>query len=306
MHYRYAIFDVFTEQAFGGNQLAVLPDARGLDTTTMQTIAREFNFSETTFVLPPHDPAHTRQVRIFTPVSEMPFAGHPNIGTAFALVDGGYVMSASDELTLLFEEQAGLVPVTVTLDQGRARRAELTAPQALQLGREVNPTQVAAALSLDESDIVDQHHKPRLASAGVAFLCIELRTRAALNRSQVLLDHAVQLLKDDNSIGFLLYTFDTGMAETDIQARMYAPLHGVPEDPATGSAAVALAGLLADANAQASGIFTWRIAQGIEMGRPSLLEARAEKQNGAVTHLYVAGTSVLISEGWIRVPQASA
>ncbi len=302
MRYRYYIVDVFTEQPFGGNQLAVLPDARGLSDTAMQKVAREFNFSETTFVLPPADPANTRNVRIFTPQAEIPFAGHPNVGTAYALVAVGEVKTEGASDTLRFEDKAGLVTVSVTSAHGQPVHAELTAPQPPQLGASLQGAAVAQALALPETDIVIARHMPRIASAGLPFLCIELRDRYALARSRVMLDKAEKLLPRDTAAGFLLYTFDGGAQDVDIRARMYAPLHGVAEDPATGSAAAALAGLLAQLHGEAAATLHWRIAQGIEMGRPSLLEATAVKENGVVTAIRVGGAAVMVSEGWIEVP----
>lgn len=295
MRYPYHILDVFTDRPFGGNQLAVLPDARGLDAATMQRIAREFNFSESTFVLPPEDAANTRRVRIFTPFRELPFAGHPNIGTAIALVASGEVEAG----VLRFEEGAGLVPVRVEQDAADALHAELTAPRPPELGDVFEAAELAPVLGLAEADIVIDRHPPRLVSAGIPFLCIELRDRDALARSRLTTDAAERLA--DCATGFLVYTHEAGEG-LDLRMRMYAPAVGVPEDPATGSAAVALAGLLALLDERDTVTLHWRIAQGVEMGRPSLLQASADKQDGAVTAIRVAGMAVRVAEGWIEVP----
>jgi trans-2,3-dihydro-3-hydroxyanthranilate isomerase len=297
MRYRYHILDVFTDRTFGGNQLAVLPDARGLEPATMQRIAREFNFSESTFVLPPEDAANTRRVRIFTPFRELPFAGHPNIGTAVALVASGEVGAG----VLHFEEGAGLVPVRVEQGAGGALRAELTAPQPPELGDVFEAAELASALGLTEADIVIERHPPRLVSAGIPFLCIELRDCAALARSRLTSDAAEQLA--ERATGFLVYTRDTG-EDLDLRMRMYAPAVGVAEDPATGSAAAALAGLLASIDPRADAELHWRIAQGVEMGRPSLLEASADKRGGKVGAIRVGGAAVRVAEGWIEVPRS--
>lgn len=296
MRYPYHILDVFTDRPFGGNQLAVLPDARGLDTATMQRIAREFNFSESTFVLPPEDAANTRRVRIFTPFRELPFAGHPNIGTAIALVASGEV----DAGILRFEEDAGLVPVRVEQDAAGALRAELTAPQPPEPGAVFDPAELAPALGLDTADIVTDRHPPQLISAGIAFLCIELRDRAALARSR-LTANAAERVTPSGAVGVLLYTRDAADG-FDLQARMYGVGVGVDEDPATGSAAAALAGLLALLDERGEVTLRWRIAQGIEMGRSSLLEASADKRDGKVTAIRVGGAAVRVAEGWIEVP----
>lgn len=296
MPYRYFILDVFTAEPFAGNPLAVLPDARGLSAAAMQRIAREFNFSETTFVLPPADTANTRQVRIFTPQKELPFAGHPNIGTAVALV-------ASSEVELgelRFEEGAGLVPVRVERRDGAALYAELTAPQIPELGEPLAPTKVAPALGLEPTDIVTDRHPPQPVSAGIPFLFVELRDREALARSRVINDAAGWLPVEVT--GFMLYTRDSGEHGIDLRARMYAPGVGVPEDPATGSAVAALAGLLALGDGRADATLRWRIAQGVEMGRPSLLEASVDKTGGRVTAIRVGGSAVVVAEGHIEAP----
>lgn len=305
MRYRYYLVDVFSDNAFGGNQLAVLPEAQGLSDVAMQTLAREFNFSESTFVLPPDDPANTRKVRIFTPQAELPFAGHPNVGTAFALVAAGDIAVEAPELTLRFEEKAGLVPVKVSCVDGKPVRAELTAPQAPSMGDTVAVETMAQVLGLEVADIVTTNHPPQIASAGAGILFIELRDRAALARSKARADLAETLLPPDSSVGLYIYTTDTSgkpKLDVDIRARMFAPQHGIVEDPATGGAAAALAGLLATLSEQDNTTLRWRIAQGVEMGRPSFLEATADKQNGAVTAIRVAGASVLVGEGWIEVP----
>ena len=300
MRYRYYIVDVFTDTAFGGNQLAVLPEAQGLDTDTMQRIAREFNFSETTFVLPPKDSANTHQVRIFTPQAELPFAGHPNVGTAFALAAQGHVDTTGGDLTLRFEELAGLVPVKVTLNNGKPVSSELTAPQAPRLGQEFNAAPVAETLSLAEDDIISQQHKPRLSSTGNDILCIEIKDKEALARARIVLDKAEALLPRAQASGFYLYTH-VNEPDIDIRTRMFAPMHGILEDPATGSAAAALAGLLALLDSHDNAHLQWRIAQGIEMGRPSLIHASADKANGDVTAIRVAGSSVVMAEGWLHL-----
>ena len=305
MRYRYYIVDVFTETLFGGNQLAVLPDAQGLDSETMQKIAREFNFSETTFVLPPMKPQNTHHVRIFTPASEIPFAGHPNVGTAFALVAMDDEAIDGNHGVLRFEEQAGLVEVAVTMHDEKPVYSELTAPQEPQLGPELNTNlkTVANMLSLYAEDIATENHLPRSVSVGLPMNYVELASCDALARSRIKIDLAEQLLPNEGPRGVMLYTFDGGDMDVDVRARMYAPLGGVPEDPATGSAAGALAGLLATLDERENAELSWRIAQGVEMGRPSLIEAKADKRDGEVSNIRVGGSSVMVSEGWIDIPE---
>jgi trans-2,3-dihydro-3-hydroxyanthranilate isomerase len=302
MRYRYYTCDVFTERRFGGNQLAVLPDAAGLSSEQMQRIAREFNYSETTFVLPAEDAAHTHKVRIFTPGAEIPFAGHPNIGTAFVLAAIGSLPAAGgDTLQVVFEEAAGPVPVAIRYHDGHPGYCELTAPQALTLGTMPPVEAVAASVGLSPDAVVTSTHPPRVASAGLPFLLVELRDRRALAEGRVRQDEHAALLQLCGGEGVHLYTRDTGVPGVDLRARMYAPLHGVAEDPATGSANVALAGLLAACAPEADGTFAWRIAQGIEMGRPSLLEASAIKRGGGVETVRIGGRSVMVCDGWIEV-----
>jgi trans-2,3-dihydro-3-hydroxyanthranilate isomerase len=304
MRYRYYTCDVFTAQRFGGNPLAVLPEAAGLSSADMQRIAREFNYSETTFVLPPENPAHTRKVRIFTPDAEIPFAGHPNVGTAFVLAAIGAVPTVGAETEVVFEEGAGPVAVAVRCRKGRPIDCELTAPQPLTLGATPSIEAVAESVGLRPEVVVTRTHPPRVASAGLPFLCVELRDRAALAEAQVRHEAHGALMQAIAAEGVLLYTRDTGEAGLDLRARMYAPLHGVPEDPATGSANLALAGLLAARAPEADGAFAWRIAQGVEMGRPSLLQATAIKRGGKVETMRIGGRSVLVCEGWIEVGDA--
>jgi trans-2,3-dihydro-3-hydroxyanthranilate isomerase len=298
MRYQYYICDVFTDTRFGGNQLAVLPTAEGLSDRRMQQIAREFNFSETTFVLPA-EAGHTRRVRIFTPTAELPFAGHPNIGTAFALAVAGEFGPVDTPITITFEERAGLVPVSIHKRDGKRFWCELVAPQRLSLGKTASAQALASAVSLGPGDIVTGTHLPQVASVGMPFLVAELKDRAALERARTNIDGVHALVSEGVSPDVHLYTHSAD--EFDIRARMFAPLDGIPEDPASGSANCALAALLAHCNAAAAGSYHWRIAQGVEMGRPSVLEGRTEKREGVVVYAWIGGASVLVSEGFIEV-----
>ena len=298
MKYNYYTCDVFTDQRFGGNQLAVLPEASGLNDKQMQQIAREFNFSESTFVLPA-DEGSTRKVQIFTPTREVPFAGHPNIGTAFVLATAGEFGEIGESTEVVFEEKAGLVRISIRKSDQGAISCELKAPQVFSLGKELPAEMVAEALCLSASEIVTDIHSPIVASVGLPFLMVELRDRSVLQKAGI------------NPIGFEriadqgvmpdIHLYVRSDDEFDIRARMFAPLDGVPEDPATGSANCALAGLLAHYHESTSGHFEWRIAQGVEMGRPSLLQARAEKTADKVLSTWIGGSCVLVSEGYIYV-----
>ena len=299
MRYRYFTCDVFTDTRFGGNQLAVLPEADGLSDEQMQQIAREFNFSETTFVLPP-EAGHDRRVRIFTPPREVPFAGHPNIGTAFVLASMGAFGPLDVPRSVTFEEQAGLVPVAIEKREGGRIWCELTAPQGLTLGKTVSAQAVAAAVSLSADDILTTAHAPQMASVGLPFLIAELRDRDALERSRPDISGLEGLIADGIELPDVHLYVKTSDG-FDIRARMFSPMDGVPEDPATGSANCALVGLLSHLDEAAGGTFSWRIAQGVEMGRPSVLEARTEKRDGEVVNVWIGGESVMVSEGLIEV-----
>jgi len=298
MDYRYYICDVFTDTRFGGNQLAVVPEARGLSAEQMQQIAREFNFSESTFVLPA-EAGHTRRVRIFTPTTELPFAGHPNVGTAFALAAAGEFGPLDEPITVTFEEKAGVVPIAIQRRDGTGIWCELAAPGRLSLGKTISPASLAAAVSLTADDVVTTTHPPQVASVGLPFLFAELRDRAALERARPDMGGIDALAAQGVVPDVHLYVHSAD--DFDLRARMFAPLDGVPEDPATGSANCALAALLSHYDAAASGAFRWRIAQGVEMGRPSVLEARTEKRDGVVVVARIGGLSVLVSEGIIHL-----
>jgi trans-2,3-dihydro-3-hydroxyanthranilate isomerase len=304
LKYRFYTCDVFTETRFGGNPLAVLPKGEGLSDRQMQQITREFNFSETAFVFPAKA-GHTRHVRIFTPGGEIPFAGHPNVGTAFVLAGTGEFGEITSSLTVTFEEKAGLVSVAIRAEQGNIVSCELAAPQSLSLGKTVPAELVASAVSLDREDIVTDTHHPQICSVGLPFVFTELRDRAALERARINMSGFEALC--DLGVNPQLHLY-VRVSESepdwhgfDIRARMFAPLSGVPEDPATGSASCALAGLLAHYKEGPSGSFAWRIAQGVEMGRPSTLIARAEKADGTVQATWVGGSCVMVSEGFIQV-----
>jgi trans-2,3-dihydro-3-hydroxyanthranilate isomerase len=298
MGYHYYICDVFTDTRFGGNQLAVLPEADGLSDQRMQQIAREFNFSETTFVFP-SEAGHTRRVRIFTPTAELPFAGHPNIGTAFVLATAGEFGTIDTSITVTFEEKAGLVPIDIRKHKGRPLWCELAAPESLSLGKTIAIETLASAVSLTPNDIVTKTHVPQVASVGLPFLLAELTDRDALERARPNIEGLDALVAEGVPPDVHLYTYSAD--EFDIRARMFAPLDNIPEDPATGSANCALAGLLTHYKEAIDGGFHWRIAQGVEMGRPSLLEARAEKRDGIVMATWIGGACVLVSEGVLEV-----
>jgi trans-2,3-dihydro-3-hydroxyanthranilate isomerase len=293
--------DVFTDRRFGGNPLAVVPDARGLTSAQMQAIAAEFNLSETTFVLPPQDGAHTAHVRIFTPRAELPFAGHPNVGTAFVLARATASAArptAGD--TMIFEEKAGLVRIKLLRDRSVVTGARLAAPQSFSIGKNIDREIVASACSVAAADLDTRAHQPCIASCGIPLIFAALTSRAALAaarpRSEIFAQHVPTTL----ATGIHLYV-EVATPAADIETRMFAPLYGVTEDPATGSANVALIGLLATLRPERDLRLERKISQGVDMGRPSLMQASAEKRAGAIVAAHIGGSCVPVMSGVITL-----
>ena len=300
MDINFVTVDVFTDRQFGGNPLAVVLDAKGLDETQMQAIAAEFNLAETTFVLPPANPENTAEVRIFTPKSEMPFAGHPNIGTAYVLGRMGSSYGRKLPEPFVFEEKAGLVRLDLTRKDGLLTGATLVTPQPLQTGRTISNEIIAEACSIAAADIDLRNHAPLVVSCGAPFVATELKTRGALvaarPRSEIFSRH----LPMDLVTGVFLYWQGTG-EPFDIECRMFAPLFGIPEDPATGSANAAMIGLLAQLMPEKAIEISKRVSQGSQMNRPSVIEASARKVPGSETLLRIGGDCVPVSEGRITL-----
>ena len=290
MAHRFIITDVFTDRPFGGNQLAVFPDGAGIPDALMQRYAHELNFSETTFVLPPRKPDHTHRVRIFTPHGELPFAGHPNIGTAVVLA-----AASPDAVQLVFDEDVGTVRVAATSD-GRNGFAELS----LNGDVEIRPCAVGAAalarmLTLPESEIGPR--APWMAGIGIRFCCIPLSGTEAVAAAKFDIA-AWEKIFPETSWARQIYAIGGEFAPGGtLKVRMWGPSVGVAEDPATGSAAGILAASLAAALPDPDGSFTWQIEQGAELGRPSFITASAEKRDGRVTSIRVGGNAVIVGEG---------
>lgn len=302
---RYCTVDVFTSTRFGGNPLAVFPDARSFNPATMQRIAAEFNYSETTFVLPPADPANTAQVRIFTPAAEIPFAGHPNVGTGYVLGRDGTVFGRAVGDRMVFEEGAGLVQVEVLRTAGAVTGGRIRAPQAPQVGRRFEPVDIAPLAGLDPADLTETTHPPVEASVGLTFICAEVGSMAAVGQASPSLgafqDFTARYPAPAGGPHMLLiYTRDTG---TDglLRARMFPPLIGVNEDPATGSAAAALGGLLGTLHDGPDGVLQVSIDQGVEMGRPSRIEVDVTIAGGSVSAVTVAGPCVPVMSGELEL-----
>ncbi len=301
MKLNFVTVDVFTDRQFGGNPLAVVLNAEGLSTERMQAIAAEFNLAETTFVLPPVDPKNTAEVRIFTPRAEMPFAGHPNVGTAFVLARAGesYGRKISGD-RMVFEEKAGLVNMELTREGGIVVATRLAAPVPLSFGEEIAPEIVMQACSLKAEDLKLDVHPPRVASCGAPLLFVELRSREALKSAAPRPEVFAGELPRERIVGIHLYV-QAAEGNIDIQTRMFAPEHGIPEDPATGGANVALIGLLAHHRPEADIVLARTIGQGFDMGRPSVLQASAEKKGGKVIATYIGGRCMPMMSGVIEL-----
>ena len=272
--YPFVTVDVFTQARFGGNPLAVFTDARGLTDAQMQSLAAEMNLSETTFILPPTDPAHTARVRIFNRTSEMPFAGHPSVGTGYVLAQRG----SAGVITL--EVPAGIVEVTVERDaEGAPIGAVISAPQPLTLGPELEPATIAACVGIDVAGVIVSEHRPVEASVGINFIIAQVSEAALASATPDLAafrEAAGNHPEGAMRLSILIYSREQGR----IRARMFAPLTGTWEDAATGSANAALAALLLSLTADQTG--KYEVTQGIEMGRPSRLKLTARREDGAI------------------------
>lgn len=301
MQHKYYTADVFTDRPFGGNQLAVFTDAASIPGEVMQQVARELNLSETVFVLPPENPAHTCKLRIFTPAVEMPFAGHPTVGTAYVLAAIGAIELSGDKTHVVFEEGVGPVPVGIFAQDGIVTHTQLTAARAPEASASpVAAALVAEILGIDASDLADAPWQPQVVSCGVPFLFVTVRNRDILARTRV-----NRVLFDAHLAGtsgeqLFVLCFDPELEGSDIRARMYAPEFGIEEDPATGSAVAALGGYLG-ARLGVEGTISRRVEQDFEMGRPSILDLEAEVRGGTVDRVRVGGKSVLMSEGFMNL-----
>jgi trans-2,3-dihydro-3-hydroxyanthranilate isomerase len=302
MKVRFFTADVFTDRPFTGNQLAVLPDARAIPEELLLPIAREFNYSETTFVYPPHHPNHTRRVRIFTPGAEVPFAGHPTIGTAVVLAAVGEIPLTGNETSIVLEENVGPVPVTIRARNGVAIGAQLSVAKLPEVGPPPPArTTLAEMLSLEPSQLVGGPNGPQAVSCGLPFLIVQVKDRAAVAAAHVRMDVWESTLKRYWAPDVMVVARDPELDGSHLRARVFVPGLAVPEDPATGSCAAALAGYLAAREALPNGAFRWVMEQGFEMGRPSILELEADKRDGAVVAVRVAGDAVLVSEGSMEI-----
>lgn len=298
MQLPYHVLDVFTDRPFTGNPLAVVQQADHLSQQQMQAIAREFNLSETVFVQAPRADNALAHVRIFTPAKELPFAGHPTVGTACLLSELGIAPQGEDERFVL-EEGVGPVPVRVHRAPDRPAYAELTTAQLPEYGS-TRPTDavVAEILGLEPSDLGSEGEVVRTASCGMPFVLVPVRAPEVL--AGIALDVAAWRRSLMGQWAQELYVYARGY-EGELRARMFAPAMGIAEDPATGAAAAALAGALATESPIIEGRLHWVIHQGVEMGRPSQLHISAERAGSAVTAVRVGGYAVRVAEGTLFV-----
>ncbi|MHC5652741.1 PhzF family phenazine biosynthesis protein [Stappia sp. ICDLI1TA098] len=297
---RYFVLDVFTNQALAGNPLAVVMDAEGLSDQRMQAIASEFNLSETVFVLAPQNPAHSAKLRIFTPAKELPFAGHPTVGTAILMAMERFgEIDADQNAMVILEEGVGNVRCGVVLKPNAAGFAEFDVPR---LPRPADPLAdrdiIAAALSLEPNEIGFENHRPCSYDAGVPFAFVPVANLAALSRARP------RNANWDEAFGGLgsgaaayVYCRQTAASGSTFSARMFAPAMGIVEDPATGSAAAAFAGVVRHFDKPTDGTHNLRIEQGVDMGRPSMIDLEIDIQAGALKAARIGGQAVIIAKG---------
>jgi trans-2,3-dihydro-3-hydroxyanthranilate isomerase len=303
MKRQFYTLDVFTDTPLAGNPLAVVRDGEGLDDARMQAIAREFNLSETIFLLPPKDPVNTARIRIFTPSRELPFAGHPTIGAAvlIGLLEAPELIRAQDIL-IVIEEEIGDISCTVSHRRGQAPRAHFTLPRLPQpAGMAGESLAIALALGLDEEDIGFDNHAPCIFSAGNAFCFVPVATRAAIARARPDFSAWPQAFGHMERGAAFLYTRQCVHADSDFHARMFAPGLGVTEDPATGSAVAAFAGVIMQSEAMRDGSHVLMVEQGFEMGRPSFISLGLEVAGGRLMEASIGGSTILLQQGTIDI-----
>ncbi len=300
--FEYVTLDVFTDRKFGGNQLAVFPDARGIPEELLLTIAREFNYSETTFCYPPVNPAHAANVRIFTPGAEVPFAGHPTVGTAIALVASGKFGSPSGESRIVLEEKVGPIPVTVRIGTDGSAFAQFSVAKLPEVGPPApSRSMLAKILSINTEDVLSARYAPEPVSCGLPFLMVGVTGLDALERARVRFEKWETTLQSAWAPDLFVFAKDPAGGDTHYRARCFVPSCSVPEDPATGSANACFAGYLAMRERAKDGAFRWTVDQGVEMGRASRIEIEADKAAGSVTAIRVGGAAVQVMRGTLHI-----
>ena len=302
MERRYAIWDVFTAKPLAGNPLAVVLDAGGLTSAEMQAIACEFNLSETVFVLPPRLPSHTAHIRIFTPSTELQFAGHPTVGAAIQLAEDRISGAAADcDALVVLEEGIGSVRVGVVGRTGQAPYAEFDVPKLPELsGAPAHDDRIAAALGLSPQEIGFENHRPSQYEAGMPFTFVPVRDLATIAHAQIVSAQWDEAFGASSGKVYL-YCRETVQHSASFHARMFAPGVGVPEDPATGSAAAAFSAVLHRFDQLPEGTSEFTIEQGIEMGRPGEIKLEIEVASCRLKRVRIGGFACLVARGKLFV-----
>ncbi len=301
MRRKYYLLDVFADRPLAGNPLAAVIDCDGLDSATMQKIAAEFNLSETVFVFEPRDPVNTALLRIFTPKAELAFAGHPTVGAAVLLGElRGRELLRTQDIRVVLEENIGNIVCVVRQRPGKSRQAHFTLPKLpVEAGLPQSNDRLAAGLGIAPSEVGFERHLPTIYSAGIPFAFIPIASLAAATRAQPQAALFEAVLAPAKAA--FLYTRETIDAEHDFHTRMFAPSLGVAEDPATGSAAAAFAGVLMAFEDTPDGSHALTIEQGYEIGRPSRIVLSLEVERGTLREASVGGNTVIVAEGFLDV-----
>jgi trans-2,3-dihydro-3-hydroxyanthranilate isomerase len=297
----YALVDVFTNQPFGGNQLAVFPDARDLTPQTMQALAKELNLSESAFVLPAQNAAHDYWVRFFTPAVELPMAGHPTVGTAFVLAHEGMLHLVEPETTITFEEGVGVVLVTLQAREGHLHLIQMRQPLPTFGPLFADREAIAQMLSLDPA-LLDATLPLEVVSCGVPFLFVPVRNLEAMRAIRFRLDVWEQVLRDFAAPHVFVFTQEVLLPNSTVHSRMFAPAMGIAEDPATGAASGPLGcylvrrGLVQPGSQMVS-------EQGFELGRPSLVQVKIEQDGQHITGVSIGGQCYFMGKGCIMLAE---
>jgi len=301
----YCLVDVFTNQPFGGNQLAVFPDARGLAPETMQALAKELNLSESAFVLPVEDVASDYRVRIFTPAVELPMAGHPTVGTAFVLAHEGMVQLTEPETTITFEEGVGMVPVTFFTREGQLDLIQMRQPRPTFGPVFADREAIARMLSLDPA-LLDPTLPLEVVSCGVPFLYVPVKSLEAVRAIRFRLDVWERILRDFAAPHVFVFTQEVMLPDSTVHCRMFAPAMGIAEDPATGAASGPLGCYLVRhglVQPTAVGSSQMVSEQGFELGRPSLLQVKIDQDGQDITGVSIGGQCCFMGKGWITLAE---
>lgn len=301
MRRKYYVLDVFTDRALGGNPLAAVVDCEGLDDAAMQKIAGEFNLSETIFIFPPQDPINTARLRIFTPQKELPFAGHPTVGAAILVAElRAAALLRGQDLRVVLEETIGAIVCIVSHRPNQAHRAHFMIPKLpSRLTPPKDSAAIAAALGLAVSDIGFDRHVPTVYSAGVPFTFVPIASMDAIARAKPRTE-LFEAAFGANMPAYL-YTRETAEAGHDFHARMFAPAFGVGEDPATGSAVAAFAGVVMAFEKLKDGSHALAIEQGYEIGRPSLIALTLDVEQSVLVEAGISGAAVFVAEGTLNL-----